>query len=158
MCTNKAHTCCFTGHRKLPNNRLASIIKHLEDAVSTLIGQGVTDFISGGALGFDQLAAMLVVAKRERGHNVRLILALPCKNQDDFWAEEQKELYRYLLDKADEIIYVSEKYSDGCMKKRNYYMVDRSAYCICAWLHPLGGTAQTVAYARQKRIKVINIT
>ncbi len=158
MYINKPRTCCFSGHRRLPQDRLGSIIRQLEEAVNTLISQGVTHFISGGALGFDQLAAMLIVAKRERGHNVRLILALPCKNQDALWAEEQKELYRYLLEKADEIVCVSEHYAPDCMKKRNYYMVDRSDYCICAWLYPRSGTGQTVAYAQQKGIKVINIT
>lgn len=157
MSENKNRTCCFTGHRKLPTDRLESIIQRLNNEVDALIGRGVTDFISGGALGFDQLAAALIVAKKEKGRHVRLILALPCRDQDAFWAEEQKELYRYLLAGADEIVYVSEKYADRCMEKRNRYMVDRSAYCICAWLHPLGGTAQTVRYARRRGIKVINL-
>lgn len=157
MCANKAHTCCFTGHRRLPNDQLKSIIKHLEEAVDALIARGVTDFISGGALGFDQLAAMLILKKREQGHRVRLILALPCKDQDRYWAEEQKEVYRHLQNEADEIIYVSESYFEGCMQKRNRYMVDRSACCVCALLHP-GGTAQTVAYARQKGLEILYTT
>ena len=158
MCANKAQTCCFTGHRRLPNDRLKSIIKHLEEAVDALIAQGVTDFISGGALGFDQLAAMLILKKRAQGHRVRLILALPCKDQDRHWAEEQKEVYRHLQNEADEIIYVSESYFEGCMQKRNRYMVDRSAYCVCALLHSGGGTAQTVAYARQKGLEILYTT
>ncbi|KKI51368.1 hypothetical protein CHK_1156 [Christensenella hongkongensis] len=100
----------------------------------------------------------MVVAKKEMGNNIRLIFALPCKNQDMLWSAEQKRLYRGLLDEADEIIYVSEEYTDGCMKKRNCYMVDRSAHCICAQIYETGGTAQTVKYAGKKNIKVINVT
>ncbi|MEA4852857.1 MAG: hypothetical protein VB082_01125 [Christensenella sp.] len=62
-----------------------------------------------------------------------------------------------MLDEADEIIYVSEEYTDGCMKKRNHYMVDRSAYCICAQIYETGGTAQTVRYVRARVAKVKNV-
>lgn len=144
----KLKTCCFTGHRRLPEDRIEQIILRLNQEVDNLISQGVTDFISGGALGFDQIAASLIVAKKEMGHDIRLIFALPCRNQDEFWSEKQKWLYYGLLDEADEVVYVSEEYYDGCMKKRNCYMVDRSAYCICALMCPTGGTAQTVRYGR----------
>lgn len=153
----REHICCFTGHRRLPQEKIESIVKRLDIAINGLIDKGVSDFISGGAIGFDLIAASLIVAKKEMGHNVRLIFALPCKNQDEKWSEGQKKLYHDLLGEADEIIYVSEQYSDGCMKKRNRYMVDRSAYCICARLHPLSGTEQTVKYARQKGLMIINV-
>ena len=152
----KEHTCCFTGHRKLPQSKIESIIKRLDQEIDYLISQGVTDFISGGALGFDQIAASLIVAKKELGRDIRLIFALPCKNQDEKWSTAQRQLYHNLLAEADEIIYVSEEYKEGCMKKRNRYMVDSSAYCICALLNPWSGTGQTVRYARQKGLWVIN--
>jgi len=153
----KSKSCCFTGHRKLPMNKIEGIIKRLDCEVDNLINQGVTDFISGGALGFDQIAASLIVAKKEMGRDIRLIFALPCKNQDVTWNERQRKLYRDLLSEADELIYVSEEYSDGCIKKRNCYMVDRSAHCVCALLCSHTGTAQTVKYARQKGLRIINV-
>ncbi|WP_084082332.1 hypothetical protein [Desulforamulus aeronauticus] len=67
-----------------------------------------------------------------------------------------EKLYRGLIGEADEIIYASKDYTDGCMKKRNQYMVDRSAYCICAQVYPTGGTAQ-VRYAREKELQIINV-
>jgi uncharacterized phage-like protein YoqJ len=125
--------------------------------VDTLIDQGVTNFISGGALGFDQMAASLIIAKKEMGREIRLIFALLCQNQNETWNDEQKKLYSNLLTEADEIIYISEAYTDGCMKKRNRYMVDHSGYCICALLPPRGETDQMVRYARQKGLRVINV-
>lgn len=154
----KAKTCCFTGHRRLPKDKIEKIVIRLNQEVDNLISQGVTDFISGGALGFDQIAASLIIAKKEMGYNIRLIFALPCKNQDEQWSFEQKKLYHGLLGEADEVIYVSEEYTDCCMKKRNRYMVDRSAYCICVQIYPTGGTAQTVRYAEMGRLKITNIT
>lgn len=62
-----------------------------------------------------------------------------------------------LIDEADEIIYVSEVYTDGCIKKRNQHMVNRSDYCICALIQSIGGTAQTVRYARNAGIKIIRV-
>lgn len=153
----KSKTCCFTGHRRLPKEKIEQVVIRLNQEVETLIGQGITNFISGGALGFDQIAASLIVAKKEMEYNVRLIFALSCRNQDELWNEEQKKLYHGLLGEADEIIYVSEEHSAGCMKKRNQYMVDRSSYCICARLHPMSGTDQTVKYARQRGIRVIHV-
>lgn len=151
------NTCCFTGHRHLPADKIEKIIVNLDKEIENLITSGVTDFISGGATGFDQIAASLIVAKKEMGKNIRLIFALPCKNQDALWNEKQKVLYNGLLSEADEIIYVSESYDPFCMKRRNKYMVEHSAYCICALLHEKSGTAQTVRLARKNGLKVINV-
>ena len=153
----KSKTCCFSGHRKLPKDKIEHIVKRLDREIDNLISQGVTDFISGGAIGFDQLAASLIIAKKEMGNDIRLIFALPCKNQDELWNTEQKKLYRNLLTEADEVICSSEEYVDGCMKKRNQYMVNRSSYCICALLHQLGGTDQMVKYAKQTGLRIINV-
>ena len=90
---------------------------NLDREINNLISQGVTDFVSGGALGFDQIAASLIIAKKEMGHDVRLVFALPCRNQDERWNADQKRLYHNLLAEADEIVYVSGEYTDGCMKK-----------------------------------------
>lgn len=79
----KECTCCFTGHRKLPKEKIEQLIVALDREVDRLIGQGVTTFISGGALGFDQVAASLVIAKKEMGRDIRLVFALPCRNQDE---------------------------------------------------------------------------
>jgi uncharacterized phage-like protein YoqJ len=94
-------------------------------------------------MGFDQVAASLVIAKKEMGANIRLVFALPCRNQDENWTYEQKRLYRDLLNEADEVRYILEEYSTDCMKRRNHYMVDNSMYCICALIHGVSGTAQT---------------
>ena len=152
-----ASTCCFTGHRNLPADKIEYIIKRLHDEIDNLIRQGVTDFISGGALGFDLIAASMVVSKKEMWEGIRLIFALPCRNQHAFWSVEQKRLYHALLREADEIRYISEEYSPDCMKKRNRYMAQHSGYCICALLHDKSGTAQTVRHARKKGLCIINV-
>ncbi len=150
-------TCCFTGHRQLPEDQIESIIKRLNDALEQLILQGVTDFLCGGTRGFDQIAAALVIAKKEMGRNIRLTFALPCRDQDALWLAGEKKLYRRLLAEADHIHYVCEQYDSDCMKLRNRYMVDHSSYCVCALIYKASGTFQTVGYARQKGVRVINV-
>jgi len=157
MRNNKNRTACFTGHRKFQAKKIEVIITKLDKEIDRLIQKGVTTFLSGGALGFDQIAASLIAAKKEMGNDLRLIMALPHRGQDDLWTKKEKELYNYLLSVADEVIYVSETYSGDCMKKRNYYMVDKSEYCICALTKEISGMGQTVRYAIQKQLQIINV-
>ena len=153
----KEKTCCFTGHRNLPEKKIEHIIKRLNDETDELIRHGVTDFISGGAFGFDLIAASLIISKKEMGAGIRLIFALPCRNQDENWISDQKLFYYNLISEADEVRYISEEYSPGCMKKRNHYMVDNSGHCICALLREKSGTAQTVNFARKNGLHIINV-
>ena len=150
-------TCCFTGHRKLPAKKIESIIFRLNNEVERLIQEGVTTFISGGALGFDQIAASLIASKKEMEIDIQLVMALPCRGQEDFWPEKEKEIYRWLLSVADDVKYISETYSNDCMKKRNEYMVKQSDYCVCALINKRSGTGQTVRYAKQKQRQIINV-
>ena len=157
MCNNKDKTAFFSGHRKLSQKKIEKIVKRLNEEVDRLIQKGVTDYISGFAVGYDQICASLIVTKKQQGENIRLIAALPCRNQDEKWTDRQKQLYRSLLAEADEIHYISEEYTPDCMKLRNYFMADRSAYCICALTNPVSGTGQAVRYAEKQGVEIINI-
>ena len=90
---SKENTCCFTGHRVLSQKKIERIVKRLDEVVDKLIQQGVRNFISGGALGYDQICASLIISKKQQGANIRLIFALPCHNQDEKWTDRQKQLY-----------------------------------------------------------------
>ena len=143
----KTHTCCFTGHRNLPAERLPIILSNLDREIDKLIQKGVTDFLSVGALGFDQLAAERIIAKRAKDGRMRLIFALPCRNQEARWTPKQQVRYRHLLSQGNEVLYVSEAYNPLCMERRNRYMATHSAYCICALRNAKSGTGQTVRFA-----------
>ena len=154
---NIRKTCCFIGDRRLPIKKMEYIVKRLSDEIDDLIEKGITDFISGGGLGFEQIAASMIVAKKEMGHNIRLIFALPYRSHNENWSAEQQKLYHNLLGEADEVRCVSEEYIAGYMKKRNHYMVNNSAYCICAMQSAMNTTGQAIRYAQQKGVMVINI-
>lgn len=148
--------CCFTGRRYIDASHLELLRQNTHDIIKNLVRDDVTDFICGGAMGFDTLASQLVLAVRNDIPKVHLILALPCKNQTQGWRKTDINEYDRILRLADEVIYVSDEYYEGCMQKRNRFMVDNSSHCIFYMPTPRGGTAYTVKYAIEKERTIQN--
>lgn len=151
-------TCCFVGERNLQVKKIETTIKRLNEEIEKLIHQGVTDFISCGALGFDAIAATLVIAKKQAGYQVKLILALPCIGHNNYWTSEQIKLYEYIKSEADEIFYISEEFSHDYIKNRNRFMINHSTCCISYLTQNKGSAFRTISYARKNGIKVIDLT
>lgn len=151
--------CCFTGHRFLPAGEVAEICGRLREEIENMAGQGKTIFLAGGALGFDTLAAQEVLRLREEGiPDLHLVLVLPCLGQETKWNRRDQEIYHQLIRRADEVIYTGDLYDNGCMFRRNRYLVDHSTACICCYSgQSRGGTAYTVKYARKQGLNVVNL-
>ncbi len=149
--------CCFTGHRILPAGQKEQIMARLAGEIERLYACGVTDFYSGGALGFDTLAAQAVLGLKDRLPGVRLHLILPCKNQHARWRHSEQDAYTAVLSSADSVKYISEEYFEGCMHLRNRALVDKSRYCVCWLSHSRGGTAYTVRQAYDSGLEIINL-
>ena len=150
-------SCCFTGHRIIADNLTDEIKTEVFNAVESLIKRGYTCFISGGAMGFDLIAAVVVLALRKKYDHIKLLLVLPCKNQDSKWNTEQRTIYKYVVQNADEVRYLYEAYVTGCMQARNREMVNNSSVCIAYLKYNRGGTKSTVDYAITKNREVIYI-
>lgn len=157
MTDTKNLSCCFTGHRKIPPEKFDEISQRLENTIIELFNSGYIDFYSGGALGFDTLAAQIILKYKTKHPNIRLILVLPCKNQARRWSESDKLIYESIKNGADKIIYTADAYFRGCMHKRNRYLVEHSCLCVCYLNKSTGGTAYTVNYAADKHIEILNI-
>lgn len=154
---NREYTCFFTGHRKLPKNRLENIKELLTVKIRSMIeDKGVENFIAGGALGFDTLAAQTVIELKEEYPFIKLYLYLPCNDQSRMWAAEDKDNWRIIMTKSDGYKFVTDgPYVDGCMQKRNYKMADDAGYGIAYCAVSRSGTGMTISYA-QKGGKVID--
>lgn len=150
-------TCFFTGHRIIRNEHKDILDAKLNDKIQYLITLGVTHFITGGALGFDTMAAKAVIDARSNNPEVKLTLALPCKNQTSGWHKKDIKEYEKILSLADEVVFISDEYYEGCMQKRNRYMADHSSHCIFYMTSPRGGTAYTVKYAIDNDIELHNV-
>ena len=105
-------SCSFTGHRVIEPRHVDEIIALLDRAVAYAYSVGVRTFYSGGAIGFDTMAARAVVKFRLMHPDVSLVMLLPCADQDSRWSASQQGGYQYLLSVANEVVYLSDGYYD----------------------------------------------
>lgn len=153
----KIKTCCFTGHRKIKQADVYAMTINLNTAIKKAIQNGVDTFVCGGALGFDMVAANLILCLKEMGEQIRLVLVLPCEEQERFWNKKEQDNYKHILSEADEIQYITDRYFKGCMEQRNQKMVELAGMCIAYLRHEKSGTAQTVRMANEKGIPVVKL-
>lgn len=159
-----ANTCFFTGHRVLSGKQITDIYTSLVRGILQAAEDGYRYFISGGAMGFDLLAAETVVLlQQDFGRRICLVLALPCRDQTARWLYGRKGLenirrYHAIKAQAQSVLYLTDFYTDGCMQERNRFMVEHSSRCIACWNgSPRGGTAQTVRMAENAGIPIRNL-
>ncbi len=152
----RAQTCCFTGHRQIPQEERKRIVDKLEGIIISLYQRGVCYYGAGGALGFDALAARTVLRLRESCPGMKLILVLPCLTQTRGWRPEDVAEYEHIKAQADKVVYTAQQYTPGCMHKRNRHLVDHSGVCVCYLTREKGGTAYTVNYAKKQGLNVVN--
>ena len=157
--TMNQNSCAFTGHRpkSFPwkydeTSRDCILLKEsLAMQIAALTEQGVTDFLSGMALGADVWSALSVLDLREKNPAVKLHCILPCKEQANKWTASSQELYHSILNQADSIVYVSRTYHKDCMLDRNRFMVDHASILLAVYNGTQrSGTGATVRYAQKR--------
>ena len=162
---NKRISCSFTGHRILSPEERQDLLPALKSTVLYLISQGVKEFHSGGALGFDTLAASVVFDIAREHNDVKLVLDLPYEKQSEKWSDTDKRFYDFIKSKADiiNVHFPNPKNKEEAVKallSRNRIMVDKSHYCVCYLKDEdakRGGTAYTVNYAKLHDTQIINL-
>ena len=149
----KQKTVCVTGHRNLKNDLDR---EKLKSVLLTLCVEGYKTFLVGMAVGFDTLCFnLLEEIKREK--EIKIIACIPCIDQAKKFSFLKKKEYERMLSVADEKIIVSQEYTPWCMQKRNEFMVDNSSVLVSYLRENKGGTANTVNYAKKKKIKIIMV-
>ena len=160
--------CAFTGHRphKFPwkydetDRRCIALKAALTAQITKLAEAGVTDYYSGGADGVDCWAAIVVLNLRAQNPILKLHLILPHEGQEVKWSDPAQKRYRYILEQADSVQYVSREYYKGCMLDRNHRLVEAAGLLLAVYNgEQRGGTAATVRYARKlgRNILILNI-
>lgn len=159
------NNCCCTGHRPkgfpfkygIDKQKHNAYLKTLADKIELAITEyGITNFISGMAIGVDMDFAETVLNLRNK-YPITLECAIPCPNQTLKWNSSDKLRYESILKRADALNLVSERYTPESMLNRNRYMVDKSELVIAAFNGiEKGGTWYTIKYAKSKN-KIIEI-
>lgn len=147
---------CFTGHRPdkiggYDRTPLQDWVRdRLADAIARAYRNGYLQFICGGALGVDWLAAEEVLALKAYRKDIKLILALPFPGYYSKWSVHTIDHFEEeIVAKADKVLFACEKpYAPWKFQKRNEWMVDNSQAVIAVWDGSSGGTANTVRYAQ----------
>ena len=142
---DRKHTCCVTGHRDIPVEKVPYVQDHLYQELLRAIQYGYTHFVSGFASGVDLMFAGIVAElKQEYPITLEAAIPYPCRmNTPD-------KVFQCLLKECDIVKVHTEQYSKSCYMVRNRYMVDCSALVIA--VHDgrkSGGTAATIRYAHK---------
>lgn len=150
---DKAHTCCVTGHRDIPADKIQYVQMQLRQELLQAIQSGYTHFISGFAAGVDLIFAR-IVADLKSEYPITLEAAIPYPGR----MNTPDEVFQCLLKECDIVKVHTDRYSKSCYMVRNRYMIDCSALVI--EVHDgrkSGGTAATIKYARQMERDVSEI-
>ena len=149
--------CSFTGHRVIEARHKDKLMPLLMRGIEYVYSRGCRTFLSGGAIGFDTLAARAVLEFKKNHSDISLVLVLPCKNQSEKWSAAQKAEYERILSLADEVRYITDAYYDGCIKERNLALAE-GADVFIAYAHRFNsGTGQTVRMAINLKKEVYNL-
>ena len=151
--------CCVTGHRPggfpfSPDDGECRLEykKRLYEEVQALMEQGYRHFITGMADGVDVDFAIAVLYFKNKFAGVTLEAALPYPRNAYQTNADPMNVKENILSKCDRISVVSDVYYEGCMQKRNCYMVDKADIVLAVWNGTQkGGTWNTIRYARQIR-------
>lgn len=129
----------------------------LTRAINFAYSEGCREFFAGGAVGFDTYAAREVVKFRMSHPDIKLILLLPCIEQDKGWSDKQRDNYSYVLSLADEVVYVRDEYTSTCMKERNARLAKECDILIAYLCKSASGAGQTVRLAEHLGKRVYNL-
>lgn len=154
----KKQSVVFTGHRSVPKDKEQEVRQQVRGKIRLLFSLGFRKFVSGMALGFDMLAAEEVIKLKEELKGVKLVAVVPYRGQSERWTPYQRERYQRILNEVDEEIVLSEGYYNGCLLKRNDYMLAHASGIIAYYDgKPKGGTFYTCRKARLNGLDIINL-
>ena len=136
----------------------AEVKKKVENAVRFCYKNGQRFFYVGGAIGFDTIAAESVLRLKEEFPDIVLIVVVPFPQQDKLFNSSYRNRYFNILNMADEVITISDSFSNFAYLKRNDYMISHSSQLIAYWDEiSLGGTSYTVRKAYEKKLTIYNL-
>ena len=127
---DKAVSAAFTGHRFYNFSQKEVIRERLTKAILEAYEHGISNFISGFAIGIDLMAAQIVQSLKPSCPGMTLTAAIPFRGQADRFKPGDRMVYDGLMASADEVIILSEYYYTRCFLDRDEFMVENASLLI----------------------------
>ena len=125
----------FTGHRSgRISQPMLTLFAGMVTEIKSLYASGCRNFFSGMAEGGDLVFAKAVLAARNELTDIRLVAAIPFREQSARYSDMNKRLYISLLEEADKTVILSESYHKGCFHRRNDFLVEHAAIFLFAFV------------------------
>lgn len=151
-------TCCFTGHRRLPQEKYQQIVERTKAEIRRLIVEkDVCFFCVGGAAGYDALAAGILIELRAEFPKIKIFLLYPFDGFTDDWRAEERLAYMQRFPLYDKVVCVCDRPGREAYFARNRGLVDCSAYCIAYCTRRRSGAGYTLRYAEKEGLDINNI-
>lgn len=133
----------FCGHRDCAQSD--ELRAWLYQRVEQLILDGATDFYLGGYGAFDAMAASVVRSLKNQYPSIRSILVLP-------YLDRKVDAPGYDMTTYPPLETVPKRYA---ILRRNQWIVDAADVVVAYVRYDWGGAAQTLAYAKRKKKRII---
>ena len=153
-------SCFFAGYESFSYNDDPNVMDYIGNLLPILVENGVSDFYSGGTLGWDKEWEFAVYAMKKimNYSQVKLHYVFPCPPEiySQNWSEEDKDYLKVRIKVADSVEIVSNGDDKNCIEKRNARLVELGDICLCYFNRNdfSSSTGQTVLMA-EKADKII---
>ena len=151
-------TCAFTGHRpERLDHPPADVKDWLMVQIEKAVSDGFDRFLNGTQRGVDIWAAEAVIALKDRGADIKLISACPFRGMENGkgWDEQWRERFRNVIDRSDEVFYVSDTPGRAAFFARNDRLIERASRLIAVYSGGGGGTKDTIDRAERNGLEII---
>lgn len=159
MIIEKSKTVAFTVQNN--SRSLISDKEALSNEIETIIleyySQGFRYFMSGMAIGFDLLAAEVVLKLKPLYSGLELIPVIPFPEQPKYYNDEDKQRYENILRQCEESVVVNVEYYWGSYHRRNDFLIDNSS-CVIAYFDGIKRGGTYLLLSGQNSLKCLYLT
>ena len=133
----------FCGHAEIAD--YDTVRQWLSDVADDLIAAGADSFYLGGYGAFDFLCASVLRQKKRQSPQIEIVLVLPYLDSNMMTEGYDRTVYPPLET-------VPKRFA---ILKRNEWRADSADTVVAYVTHGWGGAAKTLAYAKQRKKKII---
>ena len=98
---------CFTGHRTINPNKQQAVKEKLNSTIIELYNQGHRTFLCGMAIGFDLLAAEILIELKETCKDIYIVACIPFIGQESRFSPTDQERYNKVINSVDSKVIIA---------------------------------------------------